>query len=104
MLERSLDPSKFSILVALAVAPQNAAEIHQQLAESPRGVPVATFYRRLSALLKAGWIAAGDDDTDGPGRPAQRYSLTDSGRAAMRAEAKRLRHLAGVALGDEASL
>lgn len=100
-----MDSTTFTILVALAAGRRNAAAIHDDLhgSASGRGVPVATFYRRLAAALEAGWIVGHEEAASGRGRPGRKYELTEIGTAAMRTEARRLQRLAGLALGDEAS-
>ncbi len=67
------------------------------------GAPsLATFYRRLKEGIDEGWVEVAEGDAvSSPGRPAQRYRLSDAGRAAARAEAKRWRALSDRLLRGE---
>jgi DNA-binding PadR family transcriptional regulator len=63
---------------------------------------LATFYRRLKEGIDEGWVEVVDfGAASTPGRPAQTYRLSDAGRAAARAEAKRWRALSDRLLRGE---
>ncbi|NKB88322.1 MAG: hypothetical protein GKS06_08890 [Acidobacteria bacterium] len=99
-----METTTFAILVALADGGHTAAVIHDALEESSgAATPVATFYRRLHALVDSGWIVAREDPSSGRGRPGKRFELTDDGIEAMRAEALRLQRLTRTALRSEAT-
>ncbi len=63
----------------------------------------ASTAHHLKRGLDEGWIESVGEETGAksPGRPSQRYRLTDSGLGAVRSEAARLRDLAALALSDD---
>ena len=100
-----MDSTIFAILVALAEGRRSASTLLESLEATGggRAIAVATFYRRLNLALDSGWVAGHEEGVSGRGRPGKQYALTEAGGAAMRAEAHRLQHLAGLALRGEAS-
>ena len=71
--------------------------------ETATGPSLASFYRHLKRGLDEGWIESVGEETGAksPGRPSQRFRVTDSGLWAVRSEAARLRALAALALSDD---
>ena len=65
------------------------------------GTPsLAAFYRMLKNGIDRGWLEVVGNDATGPGRPRQIYHLTPFGQRALEKEARRLRSLAALGLGD----
>lgn len=91
----------YSVLAVLRDGEADGNEILRRLADVglERSPSLPTLYRCLREGQAAGWIEASEAPaTPGPGRPPQRYSVTDRGRAAARDEALRLRALADLTL------
>jgi DNA-binding PadR family transcriptional regulator len=92
-MSEPLKPAVFHVLLALADRDRHGYGLMQAVREQSRGrVPLQTgsFYRHLTKLLAAGWVAelaapAGDD----PRRGAY-YRLTRRGRDRLLAEQERL--------------
>ncbi len=96
----------FQILVSLRQGATQASEILDAIRtmdEAAPGPSLASFYRHLKRGLDEGWIELVGEETGvkSPGRPSQRYGLTDSGLESVRSEAARLRDLAALALSDD---
>ena len=96
----------FQILISLRQGASQASEILDAIRamdETATGPSLASFYRHLKRGLDEGWIESVGEETGAksPGRPSQRYRLTDSGLGAVRSEAARLRALAALALSDD---
>jgi DNA-binding PadR family transcriptional regulator len=96
----------FHVLLALAredlygYAIMKAAQAQSRGSVSPE---IGSLYRVLARLMKEGWVQPlqGVQDADAethPGRPRRYYRITPPGRAALAAEAERLRQV--VALAD----
>lgn len=91
----------YRVLVVLGAGEADGNEILHRLrtqqADSEPSLP--TLYRTLREAVDRGWIRVEvDDDSSGRGRPPRRYRMTPGGLEALRAEAQRLRDLAGLAL------
>jgi DNA-binding PadR family transcriptional regulator len=89
-----LKPAVLHILLALAREDRHGYAIMQAVRDQSRGlVPLRTgsFYRHLSTLMDAGWVAQapGRPDGDDPRRGAY-YHLTEAGRDALDRERRRL--------------
>ncbi len=96
----------FSVLVSLMQGAESASEIlatMRDLDADGRAPALASFYRNLKRALDAGWLEVTGETPSGPsaGRPRQTYRMTPKGREAVRAEAARLRHMAGLAMGED---
>lgn len=92
---------EFAILATLKAGDRHAGALLDRLEESEatRGKPsLASFYRYLKTAVDAGWIEVAGNEAAGAGRPRQVYRITSAGLAAVEAEARRLRDLAGLAL------
>jgi DNA-binding PadR family transcriptional regulator len=89
----------FHVLLVLAAgdlygyAIMKAVEAHSRGAVAPE---IGSLYRVLARLMNDGWVAeaaAPEGTRDAhPGRARRYYRITPAGRAALRAEAERLRH------------
>jgi DNA-binding PadR family transcriptional regulator len=81
------------ILLALADEDRHGYAIMQAVNEQSSGtVPLRTgsFYRHLSKLMDAGWVAESPAPSDADPRRGTYYRLTTSGREALEAERRRL--------------
>ena len=89
-----LKPAILYILLALATERRHGYGIMQVVREQSGGaVPLRTgsFYRHLSSLIDAGWVAeATGRPSDDDRRRGAYYCLTDAGREALAAERRRL--------------
>jgi DNA-binding PadR family transcriptional regulator len=95
-----MKPPILHILLALAIEDRHGYAIMQAVREQSGGaVPLRTgsFYRHLSTLIDAGWVAeaAARPPDDDPRRGAY-YHLTDAGRGALADERQRLGALLAV--------
>ena len=92
-----LKPAVLHILLALADADLHGYAIMQAVNEQSAGtVPLRTgsFYRHLSTLIDAGWVAeANARPADADVRRGAYYRLTARGREALDAERRRLVNL-----------
>lgn len=96
-ISEPMKPPVLHILLALADGDRHGYAIMQAVHEQSHGsVPLRTgsFYRHLSTLIDAGWVAeaAGRPVDDDPRRGAY-YRLTSRGRDALAAERARLQNL-----------
>jgi len=100
-----VNETTFQVLLVLRAGESQASEALERLRElvGEAAMPsLATFYRSLKSALDEGWVAiAGEQPSEGRGRPAHVYRLTPSGRKAIGAEAKRLEALAALARADD---
>jgi DNA-binding PadR family transcriptional regulator len=88
---QALKPADFHILLTLAERPRHGYEIMKAVESESGGrvtLEVGTLYRILGRLLDAGLLQ--EEDADGRRR---NYSLTRTGRRALKAEAQRLAHV-----------
>jgi DNA-binding PadR family transcriptional regulator len=96
-MSESLKPAVLHILLALADEERHGYAIMQAVQEQSGGaVPLRTgsFYRHLSKLIEAGWIAeAAARPSDADPRRGTYYRLTARGREALDAERRRLLNL-----------
>jgi DNA-binding PadR family transcriptional regulator len=97
-----MKPSTFHLLAILRGGPSDARDILDRLRDSvgDDAMPsLAAFYRGVKTASDEQWIEVVAGEADGVrGRPRQHYHLTERGRAAVEAEARRLRRLAGLVL------
>lgn len=85
----------FELLSGLAAGEASASEIAGRLERMGGDVSIPTLYRRLKDALDMGWVeVVGVDSVSGPGRPGQRYRITQAGRSVAEREALRWRALA----------
>lgn len=92
----------FQVLLQLKDGALDAEAILESMAREKPGfeVPaIASFYRALKKASDAGYLAVEKIESEGRGRPRQRYALTRAGRAALETEARRLARLAEAVLG-----
>ncbi len=96
-----LTPAVFHILLALEDGPLHGYAVMKRV-EADAGLEMGpgTIYGSIQRLQDAGWVdvsqaAVEPADAEPPaGRRGKRFSLTEDGRAALRAEALRIRRLA----------
>ena len=94
----ALKPAVLHILLALADGDRHGYAIMQAAREQSGGaVPLRTgsFYRHLSRLIDAGWVAEAPGPRNDDPRRGAYYRLTARGRDALRAERARLEALLG---------
>jgi DNA-binding PadR family transcriptional regulator len=103
-----LSPREFHILLALAEAPQNGYRVALLTEENSRGrvlLSPATQYTNLHRLVDRGLIAEVTDQVEdrADGRGQRFWTLTETGRGVLRAEAARLAADAALvfALGED---
>jgi DNA-binding PadR family transcriptional regulator len=87
-----MTPATYFILAALQSEPLHGYAIMQRAAELSRGgvrLATGTLYAALDRLTGAEFITATAEEIVN-GRARRYYTLTDAGRAALRAEAERL--------------
>jgi len=96
-----LNPKVFMILIAFLEGSAHGYQIKKSVEERSGGQAVldaGSLYRIIARLLEDGLI---DESRERPGQdddPRRRYyELTDAGRQAVAAEARRLRELIGIA-------
>ena len=93
-----LSARDWHVLVALSREPLHGYAVMKAVEEDSNGkvtAEIGSLYRILNRLMEEGLVAETDAPDDAPeetrGRPRRYYSLTDTGRAALRAESQRLR-------------
>ncbi len=97
----------FQILLTLTESSRDASGMLEALAElddrGRRRPSMASLYRNLKRAVEQEWLEIVDEGSQprAAGRPGQVYRITDRGTAAVRAEAVRLRDLAGRALSRD---
>jgi DNA-binding PadR family transcriptional regulator len=92
-ISEPLKPAILHILLALAGAERHGYAIMQAVREQSGGsVPLRTgsFYRHLSTLIDAGWIAESAAPADVDSRRGAYYRLTGRGRDALETERRRM--------------
>lgn len=94
MADTTFKPQWFHILLALADQPRHGYGIQREVLDRTDGgltLWPAMLYRSLAALSDRGWIEPVEDPTDeAPDARRQYYTLTESGRVHLAAEADRL--------------
>jgi DNA-binding PadR family transcriptional regulator len=94
---------EYHVLLALASAPLHGYAIKDAVAEESGGslTPRAgSLYRVLARLMTAGYVMDAEPKTapdPHPGLARKYYALTSAGRAALAAEARRLKQAAAMA-------
>jgi DNA-binding PadR family transcriptional regulator len=88
-----LTPAVFHVLLALTDGPLHGYAVMKRVEdESGLVMGPGTVYGSLQRLDDAGWV--GVTTVGGDARRSKTFSLTAAGRAALRAEARRLTRLA----------
>ncbi len=89
-----LTPAVFHTLLALSDGPLHGYAIMQRAEEaSGQSMGPGTIYGSLSRLDDAGWVTEVEAEPDDP-RRGRSFELTDLGREALAAEARRITRLA----------
>ena len=92
-MSEPLKPSVVHILLSLADGERHGYAIMQAVHEQSGGaVPLRTgsFYRHISKLIDAGWVAEADAPSGADPRRGTYYRLTPRGREALDHERRRL--------------
>lgn len=91
-----LTPAVFHVLLALSEGPLHGYAIMQRAEEvSGQSMGPGTIYGSLSRLSEAGWVAELETES-GDARRGRSFELTELGREALTAEARRITRLAGM--------
>jgi DNA-binding PadR family transcriptional regulator len=95
----SLSPNAFHALLALQAGPLHGYAILKSVRTTSRSsVGPGAIYGTLQRLEDAGLVREGErSDPERGASPRQEYEITESGLAALRAEARRLARLAQLA-------
>lgn len=93
---------EYHVLLALAAGPLYGYAIKDAVADESGGTlapRAGTLYRVIARLITAGFVheTAATDRTPHPGHARKYYALTARGRAALAAEASRLKLAAAMA-------
>ena len=81
----------FHVLLALADGPLHGYGIMLKLDAAGLSVGPGTIYGALSRMQQSGWVAeSGSEPARGPSGQRQRYALTKTGLAVLRADARRV--------------
>ena len=102
MAQSPLPPATFHILLALADDDRHGYAIIQEVAARTNGelkLSAGTLYRSIQRMLEQGLLAETDERPDPELDDERRryYRITPAGRAAARAEARRLSQLLSLA-------
>jgi len=95
---KSLSEPVFLILTSLAEQPRHGYALLQDIEHISSGrvtLSTGTLYGAIRRLLQEGWIEPFKQAD--VSRDKQAYRLTDAGRAQLRSELERMRHLARAA-------
>ena len=95
-MSETMKPAVLHILLALAEEERHGYAIMQAVQEQSGGaVPLRTgsFYRHLSTVIDAGWVAESAAPSGADPRRGTYYRLTPRGRQALDAERRRLVNL-----------
>lgn len=93
---KPLTPVVFHVLLALVDGPRHGYAIMKRVEDdSGLGMGPGTIYGSLQRLEDAGWVRVGEEDDRDP-RRGRLFHLTDTGRQALRAEARRITRLSGL--------
>lgn len=90
-------PLEYHVLLAMARGPLYGYAIKDAVeTESGGGLspPAGSLYRVIARLVSAGLVTEAEPEEEvspHPGRPRKYYDLTSAGRAALAAEARRLK-------------
>jgi DNA-binding PadR family transcriptional regulator len=93
---------EYHVLLALASGPLHGYALKDAVAEESSGTltpRAGSMYRVVARLMTAGFVVETepDDAAPNPGLPRKYYALTPHGRAALLAEARRLKGAAAMA-------
>ena len=99
----ALSALEYHVLLALARGPLHGYAVKDAIADESDGAVVpraGSLYRVLARLMTAGLVAEAAPEADPephPGLARRYYALTASGRRALAAETRRLKHAIAVA-------
>jgi DNA-binding PadR family transcriptional regulator len=96
MDRQPLTEATFFILLSLADGPRHGYAIMKSaeaLSDTRVRLSTGTLYGAIKRLLEGGWIARAEEAAGENQRDRQAYSLTDTGRAILSAEVRRLESL-----------
>lgn len=93
-----LKPTHHMILLLLAEEPTYGVALMERLEERSAGairLNAGSLYRTIASLVDDGWVEPLEEESrpDGAGAPRKLYGVTETGLAALRAEARRQRDL-----------
>jgi PadR family transcriptional regulator, regulatory protein PadR len=94
---------EYHVLLALATRPLHGYALKDAVAEESSGTltpRAGSMYRVVARLMSDGFVVETDPDdaaAPNPGLPRKYYALTARGRAALAAEARRLKGAAAMA-------
>lgn len=94
---------EYHVLLALASTPLHGYAIKDVIADESGGTltpRAGSLYRVIARLMTVGYVTDTEPrgaDTPHPGLARKYYTLTSAGRAALAAEARRLKHAAAMA-------
>ena len=105
MAAPAVSPAEFRVLLALVDGPKHGHGIRIDVRERTEGrvdMGPGTLYGAIKRLVRRGWLAeiAPPRGEEGDGR-RRFYELTASGRAAARAEVRRLGELLEIAVAKK---
>lgn len=101
--DEGLSSLEYHVLLAIADGPLYGYAIRDAVEEESEGTltpRAGSLYRVIARLIDSGQVAETpppDDEEQHPGRARRWYELTEAGRAAVLAEARRLRGAAALA-------
>jgi DNA-binding PadR family transcriptional regulator len=98
----ALSTLEYHVLLALAGAPLHGYAIKDAVASESDGAltpRAGTLYRVIARLMTVGLVVEteAEDESPHPGLARRYYALTRAGRAALAAEARRLKQAAAMA-------
>ena len=100
---QALSTLDYHVLTAIAEGPRYGYDIRNAVEDESDGAlrpRAGSLYRVLARLMTSGVVeevSAPDDADPHPGRARKYYGLTEGGRVALAAEARRLREAAALA-------
>jgi PadR family transcriptional regulator, regulatory protein PadR len=102
MSSTSISPIEYHVLLAMVTGPRYGYAIKETVEVESNGVlspPAGTLYRVIARLMDRDWVVETDHDEaePHPGLARRYYRLTAGGRAALSAEADRLRAVSDLA-------
>lgn len=98
-----MNETLYQVLLPLRAGDLSAADVLDRVREvaGAGATPsLAAFYRCLKTGMDRGWLEIAGADTSGRGRPNRIYRLSPAGHRAVEKEARRLRALAALGLGE----